>query len=330
MRVAIFGSLRKVAEAKHSAFESTCVDLGFELAKRAYLPLLHSEAKKSADRYIINGLKKYAIDSGNKPRVEIHRAIDAPKIYTHETTLQIKEIHYSRAEESADKRLGSRVGTIARSDIVFLIGGSSGTRKNGAYALDLKKPILAIPFFGGSAEKHYLKLEPCYMQNERIADKLSEILKPIHVYPAASDLVDLCELLSGIHSYFVSYAHKDSMSADHIEVLLLRSNKNVRRDERKLEFSEPIKSTLKEQIAKSDTFICLWSKNSVDSKWCKWECETALGLNRKVGRPRRVVLILLDQTELTRPWSDFIQLRGESRHERELAVRRLTESEVAV
>ncbi len=333
MRVAIYGSLRSVDKDHHDAFKKTCVKLGVELAKRGDVPLLHSEGKKTADRFVFKGVAQYADNTKSKPRVEVHRTVGTERLYPDSELVHVTEVPYpadeDHSEEMADKRLGPRVGTIAGSDIVVLIGGSNGTRRSGAFSRQLKKPILAIPCFGGSAEDLYSStMEELYLADERITHKIGELSQPTGDHPHAAVLIQLCQTLAGLHAYFVSYAHKDSADADRVEVVLRRANRHIRRDERDLSITDEIKDTLRERMAKSDTFVCLWSKNSANSDWCQWECDTAREMLEGDTRLRRVVMIKIDNKSFKEPWDKHVQLDGTSPAALDAAVQNLINSEI--
>ncbi|MEM7294253.1 MAG: toll/interleukin-1 receptor domain-containing protein [Pseudomonadota bacterium] len=338
MRVAIYGSLRTLESDCHKAFKRTCADLGIELARRGHIPLLHSEGEKTADHFVFRGLTEFARQAngtGNtrsQPRAEIHRTTNARRIYQDEDLIDIIEVPYpddeKQAKETADKRIGPRVGTIAASDVVVLIGGSTGTHKSGAFSRQLKKPVLAIPYLGGSALEFYSsEMEKLYLADERISPKIGELSQPKGGCLDAAVLVSMCQTLANLHTYFVSYSRENSHYADRLEVLLRRAHRRIRRDEHEVKLTKKIKEILLEGMARSDTFVCLWSRDAAVSDWCKWERKTALEMVQKGARLRRAVMILMDDTPLPKRWGKRLQLEAREIQQLDFAVHSLINDE---
>lgn len=128
------------------------------------------------------------------------------------------------------------------------------------------------------------------------------------------------------HSYFLSYSHEDTAIADHIELLLLRHGKIVRRDENFLEPHARLKEHFAHQIECCDTFLSLYSKNYEKSDICLGELEEAKSYRRNNNDRLRVALITLGE----RPTFDMLNrlyFEGATRAERENAISKLVNSE---
>jgi hypothetical protein len=241
-------------------------------------------------------------------------------------SVRFEHVVYQQVSQPERKQLGARVGAIASCDCVILIGGGSGTELVSQLGADLRKPVVAIPSFGGSAARVFEQLNHRYIQMPEVASRANDLLTGWRENESAETAIDIAEVLSGHHSYFLSYAHGNHGDADHIEALLRRRGRPVFRDERELQITDDIKRKLEGIISETNTFIILWSAESQNSDWCAWEREVAERHSR-AGRPERIVFLALDNSSLPSPYSDFLQVSGATREARDLAVRMLIEKE---
>ena len=129
------------------------------------------------------------------------------------------------------------------------------------------------------------------------------------------------------HSYFLSYCWENSDVADHIEVLLHRSPRQVYRDESHVKSGDQISSSIKNAIDSSETFVALWSVDYKGSSWCPHELEYALDrLHRK--QLKRVIIVQIDDTEQSSMRvSNRLQLLGKTRDNRCSAVLKMINEE---
>jgi len=332
MRVAIFGSDRS-GGSQSEAFVSLCTQLGTELGMRGYIPVVHSNSPKTADIHVVEGLRSVAKDRGARLRIEVHRTLDGGDPFKTDKHIQVKPVPYLEQGESSllrDARLAPRIGAILASDFTILLGGRRGTARCGEYALALAKPVVTVPSFTGSAADLYKsKYEALYFNNPRVRSKLIDLAGSGTAHPTAADIIDFGEALSGVHTYFLSYSRKNFEEADHIELLLARTGRLVRRDESHLSVHDEIKPRLKEEIAKSDTFLSLWSKESASSDYCNWERDTALELQNEFGRPRRILMIQIDDTQIAEKWRGRRHLIGNKRDNRRAEVLEMMRHEFA-
>ena len=332
MRVAIFGSDRS-GGSQTEAFAHLCRQLGAELGMRGYIPVVHDNNPKSADVDVVEGLRSVAKHRGSQLRIEVHRTLAGGDPFQNDEHIRVKQVPYLEQGENSllpDARLAPRIGAILASDFTILLGGRRGTARCGEYALALAKPVVTVPSFAGSAADLYKnKYETLYFNNPRVRNKLMELAGSDAAHPTAAHIVDFGEALSGVHTYFLSYAHENVEEADHIELLLARTGRLVRRDESHLGVHDKIKPRLKEEIAKSDTFLSLWSKESASSPYCNWERDTALELQNEFGRPRRILMIQIDDTTIADKWRGRLHLTGITRDNRIAEVLELMRYEFA-
>lgn len=332
MRVAIFGSSPDVG-GQDDAFASLCRQLGAELGMRGYIPVIHSGSPETAGHYVVEGLRSVAVDRGTRLRIEVHRTLARKEAFEDDEALLVQpKPCLERGSRSllSDSKLAPRISAIMASDFAILLGGKDGTARCGEYALALRKPVVAVPGFGGSAGKLYEEnYEAVYYDHPRVYDKLAKLGGSGTASLAAAEIVEFGEALSGVHTYFLSYSHKDLEEADHVELLLTRTGRVVRRDESRLDMHDEIKPRLKDEIGKSDTFLSLWSKKSARSQYCIWERDTALELHEKFGRPRRILMIRIDKTAIASKWRGRRHLNGIDRNVRRAELLELMSSEFA-
>jgi hypothetical protein len=117
-------------------------------------------------------------------------------------------------------------------------------------------------------------------------------------------------------------------AAHHVEVLLRRACRPVNRDESIFNVGINLSDLVQSLIDNSDTFIALWNSDYRESEWCPQELEHALRRQAAGKSPRRVVLLLLDDTEPPLRAVTRLHMSGRERTERELSIRRLVEQEI--
>jgi len=325
MRLFVAGSTRHLKGGSPEAFEEAARELGREVARREHILLLHSGSKKSIDYHMVEGLKEVARERRTRIPVEVHRALRRGGIYEDAKELDIRSVPYL-SEVPARSRLGVRAGGVVASHAVLLMGGTSGTREIGHLAIELKHPVIAIASLGGSGDAIYKDMEPRYLQRPGLQRHLWGLAGPWRE-GSASAVLEVCEALAYKHSYFISYAHEDAEAADHLEVLLRRKERAVYRDEPELSPGEHLERKLGRDIAIADTFVSLWSRHADGSAWCRKELAFARQSQEQGPRPRRIVLILLDDTPVPDSVKEFFHLAGSGRPGRMNAVAKLTATE---
>jgi hypothetical protein len=120
---------------------------------------------------------------------------------------------------------------------------------------------------------------------------------------------------------------EDSEYADHVEVLLHRFRRAINRDESLIGAGFDLSDVVKSLINESDTFIALYNERFSKSTWCPQELEYARNRQAKGLKPRRVILLMLDETEPPIRFTNLLRQSGRDRMQRELCIRRLIEEE---
>lgn len=132
------------------------------------------------------------------------------------------------------------------------------------------------------------------------------------------------------HTYFVSYSWADCAVADHVELLLLRNQRRVNRDETDIRAGGGLTESIRSLISKSDTFLALISEDYATSRWCPDELSFALERQAQGVRPRRVIPLRLDLfegNELPISLTDVLWLESTSRIHRSSAVSKVINEE---
>lgn len=94
--------------------------------------------------------------------------------------------------------------------------------------------------------------------------------------------------------YFISYARKNLVETDRVELLLRRENRLVWRDAADLRAGEPLVSSIYSGIDEAHTIICVLSEQYCNSNWCIDELTRAIHLLISNKKPRVVGLRIDD------------------------------------
>jgi len=129
------------------------------------------------------------------------------------------------------------------------------------------------------------------------------------------------------HSYFLSYSHEDIVTADHVELLLLRHGRKVRRDEKFLEPTIPMDEHFLQQIKCCDTFIALYNTNYKNSGNCQGELSEARVCWRATRTCPRIVFIRLDGEQPHLEDATHLYYPASSRSEMENVISKLIAKE---
>ncbi len=307
------------------SFEEAGYDLGLSTGRAGHKILVTTDSRKTVDRYIVTGVQVTSRETGRAPIVEIHRMIGRTEPFVGWRQVKFERVSYQQVEQREFKQLGARVGAISACDAVVLIGGGTGTELVGRLALDVRKPVIAIHSFGGAAAGIFNLLEQMYLQMPEVAERVPYLVRGGENWAQA--VIEIAEILAGRHTYFLSYSRRNHEEADHIEALLRRRGRIVFRDEEELNLSDRIKKKLENRISEADTFVILWSNDSVASRWCKWELNTAATRSQKTGCPRRIVFLRLDDTPMPRRFSGMLAAVGTDRIARDYSVANLIKRE---
>jgi len=237
----------------------------------------------------------------------------------------LTRIAYEADHDERYKRLGARVGGVSGCDAAILLGGRTGTRLIGKLALHLRKPVIAIPAFGGAASELFEAQRAVYFQRQECLPFIQDLMSWNH--KSADAAMRMAALLARTHSYFVSYSHEQLAAADHFELLLTRVGRVFRRDEKDLVPGKSIKKQLQLQIAHVDTFLALWSAEAAKSEWCDWECAIARKLMKTAGRPKRIVFVRLDDTRVPAAFKKNLHIDATTRSDVVAAKQKLLDTE---
>src|SRR5579871_4767513 len=342
MKLFFVGGITRTAEHMSQAFEQAASELGYISAEHGHTILVGSDSRSTLDYHVVVGVNQYAQEHPNKQlTVEVHYADKGGEPYstlTSPTNVTKIPKPYERLAIGTYSHLLSHIGGLFASDVVIAMAGGDGTYRIGSVAAQVNKPILALKQFGGSSGLLYDNLKYVYASSPQIGDTsfcLAEVWKG---RDTANRIVNLAERLqinlitarSGnitSHTYFISYSWKDADMADHVELVLRRASKVVLRDENDIKPSASIPDSIKQGIEETDTFLVLVSKNSEKSDWCKNELAYAIDRRKQVGRPMRIVALLLD--DIPRPFLlyESLCLAGGTRAERELSLIKLMQTQ---
>ncbi len=291
MKIFIIGGTSDSGNNEIEILNKFCNQLGIILGNSEHQIVLCSEHTGSADRAILEGIKKSNGIKTDK-KIIIHRP-DDPVIRENWKFLE-KDIGlinpqynshrgpYFRAEDG--KSISSYEGlklafllcqiqALYDSDVLISIGG----KKEGSAILLLSiarqqgKNIIPYRFLGGAAEHVYNQLEG--ELKVRIGNALVEKLYDQQDGPSA--IPEILDRLQGFQPgspprIFLSYAWRSSEYADLVEALLRRfRDVTVFRDERDILQGESINQIIQEEIkVKCNIFLALWCSDYVESPYC--------------------------------------------------------------
>ena len=325
MRILFAGSKRHLTSPREETlFAKAARHLGRAAALLHHEILIESDSEKTLDRRVAEAARATAKPGASFGLVmEVHQMSSATPAFPGWKGLT--RIAYKADHDKRYKRLGARVGGLSGCDVAIVMGGSSGTRLIGELALHLRKPVVAIPAFGGAARDLFQAQQATYFQCKECQPLIQDLMSWNH--NSADAAMRMAALLARTHSYFVSYSHEHLEAADHFELLLTRVGRVFRRDENELVPGESIKKSLRLQIAGADTFLVLWGAAAAASKWCDWERATASKLMKSKRRPKRIVFVRLDDTSVPPPFKKNLHMNGSTRTERLTAKQKLLDTE---
>jgi hypothetical protein len=334
MRILIAGSYRKEDEL-NKVFVKLTQAIGRAAAEYGHTVMVESLRPSTFDLRAVEG----AAASGLSTAIEVHSIIDFGPVRYDSPQIDIHLVPYRRpAEESGDKKLWSRIGAVAACDVIVMAGGGKGTDQMGDLAIELRKPVVSVPGFDGVSDKWFDSFVVSYESRQQLHNGTFALKTAVEAVQAAEgkdgvrrlgrEIIEFAEIMAEKQRYFLSYAHENLEIADHLETLLLRARRVVFRDEAKLLLGQDLKDRIEAHLQRTDTFIGLWSAHYNVSDWCQRELELALDLRQKRNRPRRVNLVLIDDTPVPNKMRNALHVCGQSRSGREAGVARILAEEL--
>ena len=328
MKILVAGSKRGFTDdTLCRAFDKIAHDVGGAIARSGHTLLIESDDPITFDYHAVEG----AIAQSTAAQVEVHRLFEHARAYGTTPDKTFPHVHYRTPPfqiEEADQRLWARVGAVSAADAVIIMGGRTGTATFGSAACDLRVPLVAVREFGGEAAEVFDRSLHCYQSRNEVQNLLNAVRSPTAVTDPGDCIVRFTELWARKNAYFLSYAHEDDAIADHAELVLRREDRIVFRDEARLRLGQIFEAEIRSELARSDTYVGLWSRHFSESDWCRRELDWALELNQNRLRPRRVCLVLVDETPLPEELRRILHAHGAERSARFAAFHRILREEI--
>ncbi len=306
---------------------SAAREIGYAAAARGHTVIVGSESSNTIDYYLVEGLTRFCTEHPDAiAKLEVHRPQDSAAPYTGgPSNLKVNREYYHEDTSAPHRWVVAHVRMLDSCDALVTLGGGTSTRIIGNIAADRQVPVVAIRSFGGSSAELYDRLH--YVYKDKVDDtgalqKLVLPWQPDH----ATETITLAEAMVAVaagvqpHLYFLSYSWADSSTADHVEALLRRNNRNVLRDENNVKSGGSLSRAIETLIVQADTFVALWSKDYARSSWCPNELEYARNRQADGLKPRRIILVTLDESEVPIRFTDTLRQLGRERDQCELAV----------
>lgn len=326
------GTNQKIKK-EHKPLFTAARELGMHAAESGHRVLLGSSSPRSIDLYVAQGVKDFCMAHPERTgHIELHRPENEPTMFE-DMPENVHFLPYAHHVDpnSSHKWIIAHVRATDCADVLITMAGSTSTRLVGYLAAERGKSVIAIPSFGGASEHLFQTLKYAYRDLGIEAAELQSLLGSWQPKSAEKVIELACQLhakgLTIPHSYFISYSWTDCAVADHVETLLRRENRPILRDEADLQAGGRISKKVESLIENCDTFLALWSKHYNSSSWCPQELEYTVNLQKSGGKPRRIVLLRLDDTKLPLRQTDNLYEQGQSRKDRELAVLKLIRRE---
>lgn len=319
---------------EHKQLFSAARQLGLRAANDSHRVLLGSSSPRTIDFYVAQGVKDFCEANPNEiAHIEIHRPENEPANFDNmPSNIHFLPFGHYADPSSPHKWIVAHARALDHADVVVTIGGGTSTRLVGHLAADRGKALIAIPTFGGASEELFQSMKYSYRGFNISAAEIQALLMSWQP-DSAEKVIQLGgelhskNLAVTPHSYFISYSWKDCSAADHVETLLRREKRPVLRDETDIQVGGQISAKVQALIEDCDTFIALWSENSESSSWCPKELEYAHNLHDSNDKPRRIVLLKLDNAKIPFRQSGNLYNQGVERKDRELAVLKLIRNE---
>jgi hypothetical protein len=185
MRIFVVGS--KPFGTKDEDFEDVyskaCREIGCELAKRRHEVAFGSLRETTADCLVIEGMRE--CDGKHSVHFFFDKSSKAENL----------EALADRFQYSVQEYKGNRhINALADSTVVLVLGGNAGTATTGFAAFALKRPVLALPKFGGAGRDIWEAVSLRYGRS--LTPQSLEILSEDWRDGNASTVVDSLEALA--------------------------------------------------------------------------------------------------------------------------------------
>jgi hypothetical protein len=338
LRIQIVGSLPdhipgtgQDAPASDDALPRAGRALGWALAVGDARAILGSDSPRTIDPYVVEGYAEYCRENPLRQRhIEIRFPDRGPQRHIPAYPNTPENLHLLPIEDYADpsnphRWIVAHFSALRTADVLLVIGGGTSTRLLGSYATSSRIPVVALRDFGGSSSDVFLLARHTYQEavpalgSEPTRETGMQVVDFIHRLLRTTS--------KEIHSYFLSYSWADCASADITEVLLRRFGRMVFRDEDQVKVGHRLPDQLESSTQESDTFVALWSHGYQSSNWCPAELEFALDSKARIGRPRRIAILEIDENPASIRATNLLRMSGQSREAIHLGVRRLIEQE---
>ncbi|MBX3442949.1 MAG: toll/interleukin-1 receptor domain-containing protein [Planctomyces sp.] len=337
MRILVAGSKRQVPGHQHEEFDRIARLIGGAVAQLRHSLLIESGDRITFDWHAARGFAKTLTEADRRTLpsdvcLEVHQTTTHPNYDVPSLPEgRVRIFTYNKPPEwleRDDSRLWARAAATAQADCLIAIGGNTGTTTFCSAASELKKPVIAIPAFGGAAEVHFPMQKSRYLADEFVSAHLSAIERP-ETERDVFRIIECAERLSGRHSYFLSYSHDDMDAADQIELLLTRSRRAVVRDQTRVRLGERdfFETVLIPAIGACETYVALWSPKFESSAACRRELKEAIKRREEGLRPRRIVIVAVDGSPIPEAYNSDLYFPATDRHLRELAVCKIVREE---
>jgi len=220
--------------------------------------------KRTFDSQAVDG----AGASGARATVEVHCMIDYGPVECSDPLIEFHQVPYRwPQEQSGDKKLWSRIGGVAASDVMIMMGGRKGSDQQGELAIELRKPVVSVPGFRGASDEWFKSFVASYQSRPELhngtfvvktaSDTAQKAARPKDLDSLGRQIIEFAELMAHKQRYFLSYAHENAEIADHLETLLLRAGRVVVRDEARLALGDNLVQRIEDYLQCTDTFIGL-------------------------------------------------------------------------
>lgn len=292
-------------------------ELGYIAAMRGNTIIVGSERITTIDYHVVSkGLLKAAKNNKSNYYLEVFRPDDDKRPFEQVLPSNVKGKWFIRrpgfpldttntlqTKKPTSTWLFAHQSAIASSDVVIAMAGGNGTRTAIYVAENMNVPVIPIPSFGGGAADALQDLVLPYKNNP-----LAHHVKGEWTSKRAEGIIRLAESI-GKHSYFISHSHEDVAWCDYVNLCLFDNGRTVLRDRNLLRIGEPVQEVLDDAIGRAETFLLLWSSNSASSKWCEYELNKAISLNKKGLPPRRIVAIVTNGLTPPRQLKNVLSIR---------------------
>ncbi|MFT5327379.1 MAG: hypothetical protein ACI8P0_005268 [Planctomycetaceae bacterium] len=330
---------------EHKSLFNAAADLGRAAAAHGHTIMVGSDRVITIDHHVVRkGLFPAAV-AAPKQRffLEVYRPGDSKRPFEGIAPSNIAHFCYTRrpgfppearvARAKSDKRRGTPLwlyahqSAISSADVVIAAGGGDGTRQAAFVAENLSIPVLPLASFGGGAAEAHLAMKTRFVSHSgahHLSAEWPEFRRTAKDKTVAADratgIITLAESL-GLHSYFLSYSHKELEWCDLVQLALYDHERTTLRDRNQLRAGRPVQKKLYEAIGRAETFVLLWSKDSAASEWCEKELKIAVQLNKAGLPPHRIVLLMRDGSPLPASVSKCLALDVRSRKQTDMRVR---------